>query len=114
MLVDLFSTDRLTGDVFVEKHPVYMDENVRLGNQYSHYIDAKDNGLQDITQMPNGKLMAGDVLLETAELAVPFAHLSSDDGHATAHTFMTDMPMQDIPIEAEDDLHDDDAMGFMI
>jgi len=112
-LTDVFFTDRLTGDVFVETHPVYVDENVPLGNEFFRYSDAKNNGIQDITQMPNGTLMAGDVMLETATLAVPFEHLQSGSGEpAQMHHGMMEqaagMDMMaaltsDMPVLSEED-----------
>lgn len=47
-LIDIHFTDRLTGDVYYETHPVYLDPNVSLGNARSPYANAINNGQQDI------------------------------------------------------------------
>ncbi len=62
-LMDVYFTDRLTGDLYYETHPVYLDDNVRLGRGY--FENAKDNGVQDITTQ-NGVTRAGDQVLDTA------------------------------------------------
>jgi hypothetical protein len=47
-VLDLFFSDRLTGDVYLEKHPVFMEDNGLLGNPYFMYKDAVYNGVQDL------------------------------------------------------------------
>lgn len=47
-LVDIYFTDRLTGELYYETHPVYLDPNVPVGNQYNSYANAIHNGTQDI------------------------------------------------------------------
>ena len=84
-LLDVYVTDRLSGDVYVEHHPVWIDGNVSLGNEFSPYGGAKANGVQDITEMADGTLMAGDVTLGVAERAVPFAHLDDGSGAPMDH-----------------------------
>ena len=91
-MLDLFFTDRLSGDVYVEQHPVFIDGNVPLGNQFFAYANAQDNGVQAIHQMPDGTAMAGDMILGAPQVAVPFAHMSEDGAEALAHIHMMSGP----------------------
>lgn len=47
-LLDLYFSDRVTGDVYAEKHPVFMDQSVPLGNSDSVYGNAVYNGILDL------------------------------------------------------------------
>ncbi len=60
-LLDVYFTDRLTGEVFVETHPIYVNANVS---------GITNNGMQDITSS-GGVDYAGSTALDVATLAVP-------------------------------------------
>jgi hypothetical protein len=47
-LLDLYSSDRLTGDIYVETHPVFIDPNVPLGSPWHAYANAKSNGILNL------------------------------------------------------------------
>ena len=47
-LLEVFFSDRLNGDIYVETHPVFIDDNVPLGNKWHAYRNAVDNGVQDL------------------------------------------------------------------
>ena len=47
-MLDVFFSDRLTGDIYFETHPVLLDENVPLENPWSKYGDVPFNGIMDI------------------------------------------------------------------
>ncbi|WP_299678734.1 G8 domain-containing protein [uncultured Roseobacter sp.] len=66
-MVDLYFSDRLTGDIYTESHPVMIDPNVPLGNQFTSYGDAVFNGVVDLDQSES------DPTQEAAEL---FAELT--------------------------------------
>lgn len=102
-LLDIYTTDRLTGDVFYETHPVYLDSNVPLGNQFFSYADAKSNGVQDIVEMSDGTLMAGNTVLDTAVPAEPFAHLeeSNSENLHMAHENIMQLLTNDQPVLSE-------------
>ena len=67
-LLNIHFTDRATGDIYYETHPVFVDASVnsRLGSEYHAFSTAVDNGTQDIVDG-----MAGDTLLYTPTLATP-------------------------------------------
>ncbi|MGC3941008.1 G8 domain-containing protein, partial [Roseobacter sp. EG26] len=48
-LMDIYFSDRLTGDIYIEKHPVFLDDNVAVG-QDGHwaYGNVPFNGVQDL------------------------------------------------------------------
>lgn len=66
-MVDLYFSDRLTGDIYTESHPVMIDPNVPLGNPFTSYSDALFNGVADLDQSES------DPTQEAAEL---FAELT--------------------------------------
>lgn len=66
-LVDIYTTDRLTAEVFYETHAVFIDPSINMGR--GDYQDATFNGVQDITSS-NGSLWAGSTQLDTAIPAV--------------------------------------------
>ena len=85
-IIEVFFTDRLTGDVYVEKHPVFMNDNLRVDNAFSRYFESKYNGVQDLVEMPDGTAMAGETVLGIPQTATPFGHLNAEtdtqnDGH---------------------------------
>lgn len=48
-MLDLYFSDRLTGDIYMEKHPVWLNENVRLGPEGDYgYNDVAFHGVQDL------------------------------------------------------------------
>ncbi|MEM8633367.1 MAG: G8 domain-containing protein [Pseudomonadota bacterium] len=63
VLADVYLTDRASGEVYYETHPIYFADNVNLGAGL--YEKAQNNGTQDIETV-DGKTYAGDVLLDTA------------------------------------------------
>ncbi|MEP4996686.1 hypothetical protein, partial [Pseudophaeobacter sp.] len=72
-IVDLYFSDRTSGDVYFESHPVFVSESTanELGNPHSvRYGDAVNNGEQDIV-LTNGTLFAGDRILEEPVAATP-------------------------------------------
>ena len=66
-LSDIYFTDRATGEIYYETHPVFLAENTaaKLGQSWSSFKNAIDNGTQNIVEM-NGQLYAGDQILDTA------------------------------------------------
>jgi Ca2+-binding RTX toxin-like protein len=66
-LLDIYFTDRVTGDIFYETHPVFIDETVvrKLGQPWWDYENAIDNGIQDFQDI-GGLLVAGDHILDLA------------------------------------------------
>jgi hypothetical protein len=74
-LTDVYFTDRLTGDVYYETHPVFIDNIAdKLGQWHSSFKDAVHNGVQDITATASGNF-AGDVQLDTPVLVATGADL---------------------------------------
>ena len=113
MVIDVFVSDRLTGDVFVEKHPVYIADDVDLGNEFFAYRDAKDNGEQDIVEV-DGVLYAGDIELGVSKPAVPWVHLNDQGDTPTSETTMSMTAGEDLmsalaiePSEEDHQMHDD-------
>ena len=48
-LMDLYFSDRLTGDIYLEKHPVFLDSNVAVGTEgHQVYGSVPFNGVQDL------------------------------------------------------------------
>lgn len=47
-VLDLFSSDRATGDVYLEKHAVFVGPESNLGVSYSGFRDAVYNGVRDL------------------------------------------------------------------
>jgi Ca2+-binding RTX toxin-like protein len=66
-LIDIYFTDRVTGDIFYETHPVFIDESIvgKLGQPWWEFSDAIDNGIQDFQDI-NGVLVAGERVLDMA------------------------------------------------
>ena len=89
-VMDIFFSDRLTGDIYIEKHPVFLDENVPVG-EGSFYRDVRFNGVQDFGE-------EGD---PTFDSAVLWATLT--DGQVVLTEEALDM-------EAEDELWLEEAM----
>ena len=61
-LIDIYFTDRLTGELYKEIHPVWL-EDLSLGA--SKFDNVVHNGIQDIT-VENGVSSAGGLVLDTA------------------------------------------------
>lgn len=80
-LVDIYFTDRVTGEVFFETHSVDVPGNVAgdFGKPNSPYANAKYNGEQDIS-IHEGWAIAGTTILDTATPAI----MAGDDGIASA------------------------------
>ncbi len=55
-LLDLYFSDRTTGDIYLETHPVYVDPAVPLGSQNTLYASAKYNGTLDLNS-PNAPVL---------------------------------------------------------
>lgn len=47
-MLDLYFSDRLNGDIYVETHPVFFDDSVVLGQGYGIYGDVPFNGVLDL------------------------------------------------------------------
>ena len=77
-LVNIHFTDRVTGDVYYETHPVFVDSGVNsiLGNEYHAFRNAVDNGTQDIIDG-----MAGTTQLYVPTLATPNKAASFGQDH---------------------------------
>jgi hypothetical protein len=78
-MLDIFFSDRLTGDIYMERHPVFLDENVKVGEQFTSYQDIPFNGIQDLggTEDPTidsailwATLTDGQVVLSEEALAL--------------------------------------------
>lgn len=68
-LLDIYFTDRLTGEIYYETHPVYISDGVPLGSATAaggRYANVVDNGIQNIVGQ-----MAGDYALDTPIAAEP-------------------------------------------
>jgi hypothetical protein len=77
-LLNIHFTDRATGTVYVETHPVFVDANVNssLGNPNQAFANAIDNGTQDIVDG-----MAGTTQLYTPSIAIPNTTALFDQNH---------------------------------
>ncbi len=73
LLLDIYFSDRLTGEIFFETHAVDLSEvQNRFGQWWSDdYQDAKFNGVQDLVLGDDGQMRAGDEVLGKAIPAVP-------------------------------------------
>jgi hypothetical protein len=82
-LTDVYFTDRATGDVYFETHPVYIEDNIasKLGEPWWDFKSAQDNGVQDITQAADGHY-AGDIVLDEAVLTTPALSFQAADHDA--------------------------------
>ncbi len=69
-LIRIHYSDRITGEVFYETHPVFIDNGVELGSGY-WFPNAVNNGLQDITTS-GGSEYAGQEPLRVRRAAIPF------------------------------------------
>ena len=49
-MMDIFFSDRLTGDIYMERHPIFLDENVPLGEEarWTAFDGIPYNGVQDL------------------------------------------------------------------
>jgi hypothetical protein len=67
-LLNIHFTDRATGTVYAETHPVFVDAGVNsiLGSPHHAFANATDNGTQDIVDD-----MAGTTALYTPSIAIP-------------------------------------------
>lgn len=68
VLMDLYFTDRATGEVYYETHPLFIDDAVPLGHETAgggRYAGAVSNGTQDFHTM-DGVLYAGSTPLDVA------------------------------------------------
>jgi hypothetical protein len=86
-LADLYFTDRGTGDIYYETHPVFLSDNTaaKLGQPWWEFKDIVSNGMQNIVTM-NGVRMAGDRVLDVALPALPAASAEPDtDGIHAMH-----------------------------
>ena len=61
-VLDIFFSDRLTGDIYLEKHPVFLDDNVGVDVPWDyHFSGTPYNGVQDFG-------VEGDETSDVAEL----------------------------------------------
>ncbi|WP_299829762.1 G8 domain-containing protein [uncultured Roseobacter sp.] len=88
-MVDLYFSDRITGDIYTENHPVMIDPNVPLGNQFTSYGDAIFNGVADLD---------GSESDPTQEAADLFAQLT--DGQVVLAEDPPDPEEEELPEEA--------------
>ncbi len=110
-LIDIYLTDRLTGEIFYETHPVYLASDT-LGR--GPYSEAQFNGTQNITSS-GGQQFAGGQLLNTPIAATPTS--GSEIAQATVATGSVPtsaMESQTMSFMAatvdEDAAHDHDTM----
>ena len=66
-LLDIYLTDRLTGDIYYETHPVYLSSGTAGRGLHA---DAQFNGTQNFSTV-GGQRFAGDQILDTAIPATP-------------------------------------------
>lgn len=66
-LIDIYFTDRATGEIYYETHPVFFDADTarKLSQPSWEFHSAIDNGIQDFEDS-NGMLMAGNHVLDMA------------------------------------------------
>lgn len=105
-LQKVYFTDRITGDVFYETHPVYLGEKPALGTadqQGTGFADAKFNGVQDIVTH-NGMQMAGDVVLGEPQYVEPAENFTV--------AMYDEMQASMVEDAAMDDTHDHSAMAM--
>ena len=93
VLTKVYFTDRATGEVYYENHPVFLHPNKVVG--------LESNGIRDITTDDNGVTTAGDIVLNTPIEAVATAGFSlAYDGASSeagllppeTHSHMADLP----------------------
>ncbi|MEL7129641.1 MAG: G8 domain-containing protein [Pseudomonadota bacterium] len=93
ILTKVYFTDRATGEVYFENHPIYVHP--------FKVADMESNGIRDITTNADGVKTAGDVVLDTAFAAEPTGGFSlAYDGSSSEaamlppemHSHMADMP----------------------
>jgi hypothetical protein len=111
-LLDIYFSDRVTGEVFYETHPVMIGSNVPLGR--GDWSNISSNGTQNIS---NG--MAGDRVLYEAIEAVPFAHMSSSQTMSAmpeGHDDMAHMAAMtsDVASATWMDGYDDDPASLLV
>ena len=106
-LVDLYFTDRYTGEVYYETQPIYIGPaNLGAGR----YSDAIDNGTQNLTTV-NGVKMAGDTPLGVTQSATPITMQSQ-----TASATMIDHTAHETlaAMVADEDMDAMEALAFDI
>ena len=103
-LVDFYFTDRVTGEVYYETQPLYL--NVNLNTQ--SYKDAVNNGVQNISTV-NGMKMAGDYALDVTIEAVP-----ADSSNSATLSAMPEMAALTLSTMPEIDTALDDTFGLEI
>jgi len=82
-LLDIFMTDRVTGDVYYETHPIFIDDSVPLGSETAasgRYANVETNGVLNIVTH-GGVTMAGDIPLDTPLPAEPNQDVTFNDDH---------------------------------
>lgn len=47
-MLDIYFSDRVSGDIYYETHPVWLDDNVALGTGNGFYANVAFNGVQDL------------------------------------------------------------------
>jgi len=85
-LTDIYFTDRVTGEIYYETHPVFLNDTTtkQLGRPAWDYNNAVNNGVQDF-ETKDGISYAGDAALDTPVRFEPSADES--DGNKEAPTF---------------------------
>lgn len=111
-LLDVYFSDRLTGDVYYETHNVALTEQTTrgFGKWWSDYENAKPNGVQDIVTQ-NGETRAGDIVLGKPLQAVPYSAQQQEAqlDSATLWNALTDgQGVRDDtpPVEVEEELEE--------
>ena len=103
LLLDIYTTDRATGDIYYETHPVFLNTDFPLGTR--GYSDAIDRGVQDFEES-HGKTYAGDRVLDVAQPASPFAHLVNSDTPQDIMSFLSNgHETLDETMSGMDDMH---------
>ncbi len=112
-LLDVYFSDRETGDVYYETHTVELDEFVTngVGQWWSDYENVAHNGIKEITTT-DGVTRAGDIILDEAFVAVPFVDARDEAHQVSAWEALTsghgvvgeDAPLVEDPPEVSDGL----------
>ena len=105
MVINLYFSDGLTGDIYSQSELVEIDSSYPLGNQYHQWADAKDNGEITLSEL-QAMVDTGSTLLRATDdfqqftLASYDARAVMEDPDSIPHDHAL---MQDAPMEAKQD-----------
>ena len=89
-MLDIYFSDRLTGDIYFEKHPVLLDDTVTPG--FGRYQNSAFNGVQDLGGVE------GDPTMDSAEL---WATLTDGQVELTDAAIEEDFSDEDLLVDAD-------------